>query len=202
MATCAVIGQAMGTTAALATRHNLSPRGVYEQKTRELQETLMDHDCYLPWHTRSIPDLTQQAQMRASIGDAEPLRNGIDRSLGQDDNGWWGSPGACMEICYSEEVHISQARFTFDSDLRKNKRMPCQYPRKGYNVQVPEIITRDFDLEALQPDGTWQLIKAIRSNYQRLAKCRWLSRPVVCALWCAPVGEPNKCMSWPLMYAN
>ncbi|MFC1960191.1 FAD-dependent oxidoreductase [Chloroflexota bacterium] len=168
MATCAVIGQAMGTAAAIATKYDLSPRGVYEHKIRELQVTLMDQDAYLPWHTRQIPELTLGAQYEASEGDPEPLRNGIDRSLGREDNGWWGTLGANVAALYDEEVHVSQARFTFDSDLRKKKRMPCQYPRKGYQVQVPEMMMRDFDLEALQPDGSWQVVAEVRNNYQRL----------------------------------
>jgi hypothetical protein len=114
--------------------------------------------------------LTLGAQYEASEGNPEPLRNGIDRSLGNEDNGWWGTPGASVAALYDEEVHVSQARFTFDSDLRNKKRMPCQYPRKGYKVQVPEMMTRDFDLEALQPDGSWQVVAEVRNNYQRLVK--------------------------------
>jgi hypothetical protein len=165
-----VIGQAVGTAAAIATEYDLLPRGVYEQKIRELQITLMDQDAYLPWHTRPIPELTLGAQYQASEGDPEALRNGIDRSLDNDDNGWWGEPGASVAACYDEEVHISQVRFTFDSDLRKKKPMPCLYPRKGHHVQVPEMMTRDFDLEALQSDGKWQTVAEVRNNYQRLVK--------------------------------
>ena len=57
---------------------------------RELQETLMDDDCYLPWHARAVPELSQKAALSASSGDPQPLSNGIDRSLGDADNGWWG----------------------------------------------------------------------------------------------------------------
>ena len=170
MGTCAIMGQAMGTAAAIAVKYDLSPRGVYEQKICELQETLMDQDCYLPWHKRPIPELTQRAQFQASEGDAEPLRNGIDRSLGETDNGWWGPVGAGVAACFDEEVHISQARFTFDSDFRKKKWMPRQYPRKGHHVQVPAMIARDFDLEALQADGSWRVVAEVRNNYQRLVK--------------------------------
>ncbi len=170
MATCAVIGQAMGTAAAIANQYDLSPRGVYEQKIEELQHTLMDQDAYLPWHTRPIPELTRKGRLGASEGDVDVLTNGIDRSLDKEDNGWWGAPGAFVEFCYEEEVHISQARFIFDSDLRKKKRMPCQYPKRGHRVTIPEMMTRDFDLQALQTDRSWQTVAKVRNNYQRLVK--------------------------------
>jgi hypothetical protein len=54
MATCATLGQAVGTAAAIAVRDDLSPRGVYENRIKELQQMLMDDDCYLPWHKREI----------------------------------------------------------------------------------------------------------------------------------------------------
>ena len=46
MATCGVIGQAVGTAAALCARHGLTPRGLYEDKKRlaELVQTLLRDD--------------------------------------------------------------------------------------------------------------------------------------------------------------
>ncbi|MCJ7550626.1 MAG: FAD-dependent oxidoreductase, partial [Anaerolineae bacterium] len=49
MATCAVLGQAAGTAAAIAAREATTPRGVYEAHLAELQQMLMDDDCFLPW---------------------------------------------------------------------------------------------------------------------------------------------------------
>src|SRR6185437_4622860 len=46
MATCAVMGQATGTAAALAARHGVAPRKIYEDKEKlsELQQTLLRDD--------------------------------------------------------------------------------------------------------------------------------------------------------------
>ena len=46
MATCAVMGQAVGTAAALCIRHGLSPRQLYHDESRlnELQQTLLRDD--------------------------------------------------------------------------------------------------------------------------------------------------------------
>jgi hypothetical protein len=54
MATCAVLGQAMGTAAAIAIKENATPRGVYENHLDALQQALMDDDCYLPFTSRDI----------------------------------------------------------------------------------------------------------------------------------------------------
>ncbi|HEY9075386.1 MAG TPA: FAD-dependent oxidoreductase [Anaerolineaceae bacterium] len=171
MSTCSILGQAMGTAAALAVRYACSPRQIYESHIRELQETLLDDDCYLPWHTRPIPEIALKAQLSASTGDPAPLRSGIDRSLNQADHGWWGSPGVdWVEYRFSVPQKLSLARFTFDSNLREVKKMPCNYPSKGNHVRIPPMMTRDFDLEALDSGGKWQVIQQVRGSYQRLVR--------------------------------
>ncbi|TDF93296.1 FAD-dependent oxidoreductase [Paenibacillus piri] len=45
MATCAVIGEAAGTGAALAVRNGTTPRGVYREHLAELQQTLLRQDA-------------------------------------------------------------------------------------------------------------------------------------------------------------
>lgn len=170
MATCAIIGQAVGTAAALAIQYQLTPRGVYESKIRELQNTLMDDDCYLPWHTRPMPELTRTATLKASEGDPEPLRSGRDRSTQGEDNGWWGALGASVEYHFPQAVRLKQARLVFDSDLSQAKRMPCSFPRKGNRVRIPEMMTRDFDLEVLNDQGLWVTVEQVCNNYQRLVK--------------------------------
>jgi len=85
IATCAIVGQAVGAAASLAVRDGLSPRGVYERRIGELKQTLMDDDCYLPWNVRELPELTKRADLTAAEGDPEPLRNGVDRPVGDTD---------------------------------------------------------------------------------------------------------------------
>ena len=47
MRPCAGMGQAVGTAAALATKHKTTPRGVYEKHIRELQKKLVEDGCRL-----------------------------------------------------------------------------------------------------------------------------------------------------------
>jgi hypothetical protein len=170
MGTCAIMGQAVGTAAALATRYQCSPRRVYESHIRELQALLMDDDCYLPGQGRPAPAVSAQAQLSTSQCDPEALRNGIDRSLDDADNGWWGAPGDWVEYRFAAATKLSQARFTFDSDLRNHKRMPCSYPRRGHHVAIPPMMMRSFDIEAPDSSGQWQCVAQVRDNHQRLVK--------------------------------
>lgn len=180
MATCAILGQAVGTAAAIAIRDGLTPRGVYENRIKELQQTLMEDDCYLPGKKRNIPELTRRAKLTASEGDPEPLRNGIDRPVGDEDNGWTGSIGSWVEYTFEKIEKISQLRFVFDSDLnrtekvngreRKAHNMPCNYPLDREPLKVPECMTRAFRIEAKDENGEWKKVLQVDNNYQRLVK--------------------------------
>lgn len=171
MATCATLGQAVGTAAAIAIRCNLDPRGVYEQKIGELKQRLMDDDCYLPWNRRSVPQLTQKATLTASHGQPELLRNGLDRPIGEDDNSWRGQIGSWVQYTFAEPRKIRELRFVFDSDLnRKVFNMPCNFPLKTEPYRVPQTLVRAFRIEVEDELGQWRTALRVENNYQRLVK--------------------------------
>jgi len=169
MATCAILGQAVGAAAGIAVKHNLSPRGVYQEKIKELQQTLMDNDCYLPWQVREVSELTKLAKLTASEGDPEPLRNGIDRPVGDNNNCWTGKLGSWVQYAFDSPKKINELRLIFDSDLnRRPLNMPCNYPLNAEPVCVPETMIKAFRIEALNRDGSWNVIAEKSNNYQRL----------------------------------
>jgi len=171
MGTCAIMGQAVGTAAAIAIRDGLTPRGVYQQRIGELQQALMEDDCYLPWHKRNIPELTKRAKLTASEGDPEPLRNGIDRPVGDDDNGWIGNIGAWVQYEFDRPERIRELRFVFDSDLnRPEHNMPCNYPLNDTSFCVPATLVKKFSIQIQSESGDWCTIKRVENNYQRLVR--------------------------------
>jgi len=170
MATCALMGQAAGTAAAIAVRHGLSPRGVYEEKVAELQQAIMDDDGYLPWKRRPIPAICREAKLSASAGDPEPLRNGVDRTLGEEDNGWWGAPEAWVEYRFDRPQKLTRARFVFDSYLPFDKRIPSSFPMKGNKAPFPKRLCRDFDLAVPDGSGGWRVAVEVRDSCRRLVK--------------------------------
>ena len=48
MATCAVMGEAVGTAVGLCKKFGLSPRELYGSRIKELQQQLLKQDCYIP----------------------------------------------------------------------------------------------------------------------------------------------------------
>ena len=47
MATCALLGQAVGTASTIAIKNDVTPREISEKYICELQQMLMDDDCWL-----------------------------------------------------------------------------------------------------------------------------------------------------------
>jgi len=173
MATCAVLGQAVGTASAIAIKYGLSPRGVYQERLKELQQTLIDDDCYLPWKVREVPELTRSAQLSASEGDPEPLRNGIDRPIGDADNGWTGKPNSWIQYSFNLPQKISEFRLVFDSNLnRRPLNMPCNYPLHTEPMTIPKTVVRAFRIEALDQNGSWKVIAEENNNHQRLVRIK------------------------------
>ena len=172
MATCATLGQAVGTACAIAVRDGLSPREVYEKSVKELQQTLMEDDCYLPWQKREICGLTRRAHLHSSEGNPEPLRNGMDRPVGGKDNGWTGLlRESWTEYRFEKPEQIREMRFVFDSDLnRKTHNMPCNFPLSGNDRKVPETLVRTFRIEMEKENGQWETLWHVDNNYQRLLK--------------------------------
>lgn len=187
MATCGICGQAAGTAAAIAIKNNLTPAGVYEQRLAELQQDLMDDDCFIPWHRRNIPELSANAVLTASEGDPEPLRNGFDRPTraSQDSpwqpNDWACQPGGFVQYTFDKPVALSRARIVFDSNLNRKglgetnlrfsaeKNCLSNYPLHNIPRHTPETLVRAFRLEALV-DGRWQTCAQEDENFQRLVK--------------------------------
>ena len=172
MATCSLMGQAVGTAAALATAHATTPRGVYRDHLKALQQALMDDDCWLPGFAREVAALSRQARLTASAGDPEALRNGIDRAQAKTDNGWSGTPDAAwVEYAFEGVRRVTSARFTFDSDLNHRLlNMPCRFDLHPQERGVPKTVIRAFRLEACTADGQWREVARVDNNYQRLVR--------------------------------
>jgi len=175
MATCAVLGQAVGAAAAIAVDAGLTPRGVFEHKLRELQQRLMDDDCYLPYLRRAVPELTRQASLNASEGDPEPLRNGIDRTIGSDDNGWSCSPGGWVQMHWPMPRQLTEARIVLDSDMSSDSgdninRMHVWHWQDTEPFAAPHTLVRTLRLEADAGGGNWNTIAQVKDNHQRLVR--------------------------------
>ncbi|MBN1343968.1 MAG: FAD-dependent oxidoreductase [Phycisphaerae bacterium] len=88
MATCGLMGQAVGTAAALCVRHDASPRQVGQTHIRRLQQLLLKDDGYLIGLRNEDPDdLARTAKVTASsVQTFETLAPGISGEPSHDMN--------------------------------------------------------------------------------------------------------------------
>ncbi|MGI6238505.1 MAG: FAD-dependent oxidoreductase [Christensenellales bacterium] len=176
MATCAILGQAMGTAAAIAIRNGVSPRGVYEKHIEELRQALMDDDCYLPHAVREVDAISREAALTPGC---EALRNGHDRPIGTSCNAVDLEKRAAVEYQFDSPRYVENARIVFDSDLNRKlmgvlplRNMPCNRPLDMPDAHLPESLVRGYRLEAVDEHGAMICIADVKDNRRRLRRHR------------------------------
>ena len=159
MATCAILGQALGTAVAQSIKNNCAIENV---DINELQQTLMADDCYIPWHTRALPALTEQATCSAEV-----VRNGIDRG---EENLWIGEKGEYIEYRWDGDVKVREIRLVFDNDInRKYHNMPCNYPIVQTKFKLPQTLIKEYRIEGENSVGEIFSL-CIYDNHQRFVR--------------------------------
>jgi len=168
MGTCASTGQAVGTAAAIAVRERIPPRKVGKMHIDELRQSLLRQDAYLPGVSQRFSDLTNNATLRASSGDPKPLRDGVNRPVGEDIHAWEGRVGDSVELTWSTPRMVSSVTLIFDSALSKLIAM-SYHQNNDHLTSIPEEMVKDFRIEILA-DGEWRPFRTIIGNYQRLVR--------------------------------
>lgn len=179
MATCGVIGQAVGTAAALAVEKDCLPRAVGEY-IAALQKLLIEDDCFLPKFKREMPELTKKAELTAEYGDPSNLQNGVDRKIWGNDNGYWGICNRAITYTFPETTHINGFRLIVDSDLDREYTegnpdvlniSTTLFKRADYNhtsFGFPKCMLKSFDIEILNENGEWEIVYSEDKNHQRM----------------------------------
>lgn len=170
MATCATLGQACGTAAAIAIEEKISPRDVGKKHLKRLQQTLMEDDCFLPGFRREIPKLSRNADLSVSNGaDAEVLRDGYDRNIEDTCHRWNCQKGDSAEYRFAKPQKISRIRLVLDSDLsRPEKNIVALRTTTQPELKLPSTLIKNFDLAWQSTDGKWHTLEKVRNNWKRL----------------------------------
>lgn len=168
MATCALLGQAVGVAAALATKNNTAPHGVYLEHLGELQQILMDSDCFLPHFTRKISDCCKEATL---TDNADALRTGEDRAnriYGTEECGYLADNGSVIEYRLDGGKKINSVHIVFDSDLDRltlpgGKCERTHATRANVLLDSPQMhmpltLCKAFELTAVTKEGEITLI--------------------------------------------
>ncbi len=168
MGTCAMLGQAAGTAAAMALQKCIAPVAIAQHMT-ELQNRLMDSDQWLPSRTRALPAATQTAKLfgKQIHGDLEVLRNGLERRLPDGDNWVQVADGGYLELTWNQPVEIERLRLVMQSDLHDTKRLPCNYPKKSDRAGMPKEMPKTLFIEIRQ-GGAWREYQRLENNHRRL----------------------------------
>ncbi len=184
MATCLLMGQAVGAAAAIAAEHNESPRDVYRRHLDLLQQRLMYDDCFLPGFRRRIPQAALDAKLacdRDALGLVN-LRNGADRNnwtYGPEEQGFSCPAGSTVTYTLAAPAAVSRVRLLFDSDLDR-KSIPIEdRVERIHNtrsnvkpdspvLRMPAPLLRDFTVEYEDENGQTVTLCDAKDNIYRL----------------------------------
>ncbi|MFZ1751977.1 MAG: FAD-dependent oxidoreductase, partial [Saprospiraceae bacterium] len=176
MATCATMGQAVGTAAAICIHKKMVPREVGQSYINELQEQLILDDAYIPSRPANDPDdLAKKADSvfasSTSSGDVRLLFDGVSRDE-FDEVHHWKSEGlkALVTLEWVKPVSISKIVVKCDTNVKRNIMMLKYYREdKSYTHSVPVELVKSLDAEVLI-DGIWQNVGRFNQNKKRLIK--------------------------------
>lgn len=196
MATCAAVGQGVGTAAALALRAGVAPADIASQPdlVHAIQQRLLRDDAHLLGIAHADADdlVPRACEILASSAQPgagpEQVRSGRTRIVSRLPaerrqpglHRWMSQPGlpAWLELRWAEPVTIHEVQLVFDTGLHRllTLSMADGYTQKMlWGRPQPETV-RDYTLAAEIADG-WQELVRIEANHQRRRVHR-LTEPV------------------------
>ncbi len=182
MATCAVMGQAAGTAAALCARDGITPRQLYENKSKlkELQQTLLRDDQTIKNLRNADPlDLARLAKVTASgvyqTGKPELVIDGVVRDLpGQIEHRWMGpmiEGGAWIELAWEKPQTLRKMQLTFDTGFHRELTLTSSDSHNKDMIRAPQPETvRDYVIKARTAQGKEVELARVTGNHQRLRR--------------------------------
>lgn len=175
MGTCAVVGQAVGTAAAVALSHGLRAARAVGEHIEELQQTLLKYDCYLPGkYNTDTEDLARAACVSATSHrpDCEPQNviSGCSRDVGKTCHRYVSqgiaAAGERLTLTWPTAVEANEVIVRFDSNLRYELTITQSDRIRSLQRDFPVELVRDFDVE-LYAGTVLQKKIEIRNNIQR-----------------------------------
>ena len=181
MATCALMGQAVGTAATICNKKNIFPREVAQKHIKELQEQLLRDDVFIPKRPANDPnDLAKKASLifgsTTSTGDAKKLTNGMSRDIDGSINHWQsdGLP-AELHMEWESPISLSAVEIKCDTNVKRNIMMRKDSRNDElFGNSVPKEMLKSLSLEG-RVNGSWVNLGTIKNNRTRLIKLKFES---------------------------
>jgi len=177
MATCSLLGQAVGSAAAIATQNGIAPHGVYLDHIKELQRSLMEQDCFLPYCRREVSELCKNTPI---INGSDALKNGEDRpnhTYGTERCGIKVANKTPLEYRFEKPERIQSIHIVFDSDLdrvtlpgdhtERTKVTRANVLLDSPVMYLPKTLAKSFRLTAVTQDGEEELLST-EKNIKRM----------------------------------
>ena len=184
MATCSLLGQAMGTAAAMCINLGLTPGELYEREIKTLQKKLQDAGVFLPGLVREIPKLTLNASCNLSEEDCRLLFNGIERP----DKDWTKNYvelaiGDSITFDFEEKTSIRELRIALDPDfsrksISKEKKMRLFTQRCNLDANFESIKVASTLVKTIEVYADDNLVYSTDNNHNSLLR---ISLDGVCA---------------------
>ena len=156
MATCALLGQALGTAAAMCVKENINMDTLVETRIEALRAELRDDGCWLPFSSRQIPELSREAKLNISDADRALLFNGLERPDKDETVNFITLPvGGELTFEWDTPRVLSELRIMFDLDFGHMS----VSPNKKMRVFAQKCCT-GLDFEPVKVAAT--LVKSLR----------------------------------------
>ncbi len=177
MATCALLGQALGTAAALCGKYGALPREIAKEHIQELQDALLDDGVMLPGRKRRIPSLTLGARCNLSEEDKNLLFDGFERPEKTAAHNIKLPLGEPIVFSFDSPTRVNELRIVFDPDFSRKSLSPhakmqlfaarCNIGRDFAPMKIAETLVKSFEVSA---DG--EKIFSTNENHLALVKIK------------------------------
>jgi len=197
MATCAVVGQGVGTAAAEAVRRELKPAELSDcgEAVELIRRRLMFADAFILDENFGADNAASEARISASSespgGEAVNVVSRQTRSVHGErgaaperrEDGrhrWCSDPSdgvpAWLMLEWKVAREISEVDLVFDTGMHRHLTLS---QHDGYTASKmiwgqaqPETV-RDYKIEGRSADGEWCVLASVEGNYQRLCRHRF-----------------------------
>jgi hypothetical protein len=177
MATCAAIGQAVGTAAAQCVGAGVTPRELARdaKQVARLQQTLLRDDQSIKGRVNQDPgDLARTATVTASSEEgaarAALVLDGTTRDIPDGEwHHWAANLPAWIELTWPRAQRIGQVQITFDSGFQRQLTLSAQEAQNVNLLRAPQPETvRDYRVTA-----GGRTLAEVKGNFQRVNRHRF-----------------------------
>ncbi len=175
MGTCSVVGQAVGTAAAMCVEKDCDPREI-NGFINVLKQKLIKDDCYIPGSLNIDADdyaLTSLVSATSELPGYEAINviKGPTRITDTGSNMWQsdkiGLDGEVITLKLNDIKKVRQVRLTFDSNLSRPIKITMSDKRKKQQlIGIPPELVSDYEI-TMKLHGETVGYKKISGNYQR-----------------------------------